>query len=200
MIGNGGKPVPLTDWTLRYEDVAPHYEGLREALCTLGNGYFATRGAAPESHADGVHYPATYIVGCFNELRTEIAGGVSVNESLVNAPNWLPLTFAAEDGPWLGEEAVTILSDCQELDLRRGVLTRRRRVSDSLGHVTGFTTRRFVHMGAAHLGSEEMTIIPENWSGLLRIRSELDGTVTNSVFNFDDSNHHLLSITSGLVG
>jgi trehalose/maltose hydrolase-like predicted phosphorylase len=73
-----------------------------------------------------------------------------------------------------------MLSDFQELDLRRGVLTRRRRVSDSLGHVTGLTNRRFVHMGAAHLGSEEMTIIPENWSGLLRIRSELDGTVTNS--------------------
>jgi trehalose/maltose hydrolase-like predicted phosphorylase len=127
-----------------------------------------------------VHYPATYIAGCFNELRTEIAGRVSANESLVNAPNWLPLTFAAEDGPWLGEEAVTILSDFQELDLRRGVLTRRRRVSDSLGHVTGLTNRRFVHMGAAHLGSEEMKIIPENWSGLLRIRSELDGTVTNS--------------------
>ena len=180
MIGDDGKPVPLTDWTLHYENVAPRHEGLREALCTLGNGYFATRGAAPESDADGVHYPATYIAGCFNELRTEIAGRVSANESLVNAPNWLPLTFAAEDGPWLGEEAVTILSDFQELDLRRGVLTRRRRVSDSLGHVTGLTNRRFVHMGAAHLGSEEMKIIPENWSGLLRIRSELDGTVTNS--------------------
>lgn len=180
MIGNRGKPVPLTDWTLRYEDVAPRQEGLREALCTLGNGYFATRGAAPESGADGVHYPATYIAGCFNELRTEIAGGISVNESIVNVPNWLPLTFAAGDGPWLGEEGVTILSDWQELDLRRGLLTRRRRVRDSLGHITGVTDRRFVHMGAAHMGALEMTIVPENWSGLLRIRSGLDGTVTNS--------------------
>jgi trehalose/maltose hydrolase-like predicted phosphorylase len=96
--------------------------------------------------------PATYIAGCFNELQTEIAGRVSANESLVNAPNWLPPTFAAEDGPWLGEEAVTILSDCQELDLRRGVLTRRRLVSDSLGHITSLTSRRFVHMGAARRG------------------------------------------------
>jgi alpha,alpha-trehalase len=180
MNGNRGKPLPLTDWTLRYEDVAPRQERLREALCTLGNGYFATRGAAPESAADGVHYPATYIAGCFNELRTEMAGGISVNESIVNVPNWLPLTFAAEDGPWLGEEGVTVLADCQELDLRRGVLTRRRRVRDSLGHITGVTDRRFVHMGAAHLGALEMTVVPEDWSGLLRIRSELDGTVTNS--------------------
>jgi trehalose/maltose hydrolase-like predicted phosphorylase len=38
-------------------------EGLRETLCTLGNGYFATRGAAPDCRADGTHYPGTYLGG-----------------------------------------------------------------------------------------------------------------------------------------
>ncbi|HXV92528.1 MAG TPA: hypothetical protein VD813_04455, partial [Pseudonocardia sp.] len=47
-------------WTLEFEGWDPADEGRREALCTLGNGYFATRGAAPESAADGVHYPGTY--------------------------------------------------------------------------------------------------------------------------------------------
>jgi len=180
MIGQDGKPVPTADWTLRLEDVALRREGLREALCTLGNGYFATRGAAPESRADGVHYPGTYIAGCFNELQTVIAGHVTENESLVNAPNWLVLTFAAEDGPWLGRAEVAVLEDRQELDLRRGMLTRWRRVRDNLGRITAITDRRFVHMKAAHLAAVEMTITPENWSGRLRIRSELDGTVTNS--------------------
>jgi len=179
MIGQEGKPVPVTKWSLRYENVAPRWEGLREALCTLGNGYFATRGAAPESRADGVHYPGTYIAGCFNQLQTVIAGRATENESLVNAPNWLCLTFAAMDGPWLGLEGVEVLEDGQDLDLRRGVLTRRRLVSDNLGHLTRITHRRFVHMGSAHLAALEMTITPQ-WSGQLRIRSELDGTVTNS--------------------
>jgi trehalose/maltose hydrolase-like predicted phosphorylase len=179
VIGQEGKPVPVTSWTLRYEDVAPHQEGLREALCTLGNGYFATRGAAPESWADGVHYPGTYIAGCFNLLPTVIAGRTMNNESLVNAPNWLCLTFAAGDGPWLGADGIEVLEDRQDLSLRRGVLTRRRRVRDNLGHVTHITHRRLVHMGAAHLAALEMTIVPD-WSGRLRIRSELDGTVTNS--------------------
>jgi trehalose/maltose hydrolase-like predicted phosphorylase len=49
------------EWLWDYEGVDPAMEGQREALCTLGNGYFATRGAAPEAVADGVHYPATYI-------------------------------------------------------------------------------------------------------------------------------------------
>jgi trehalose/maltose hydrolase-like predicted phosphorylase len=180
MLGRDDKPVPVTGWTLRYEGFVPSQEGLREALCTVGNGYFASRGAAPESRADGTHYPGTYIAGCYNELRTEIAGRTVENESLVNAPNWLPLTFAAMDGPWLDLGEAEILEHVQELDVRRGVLTRRLRVRDNQGHITRATCRRFVHMGAAHLAAIEMTIVPENWSGPLRIRSELDATVENT--------------------
>jgi len=44
-------------WTFGYDGFDPQQEPLREALCPLGNGYFGTRGAAPESTADDVHYP-----------------------------------------------------------------------------------------------------------------------------------------------
>ena len=37
----------MNEWTLVYEGFDPEKEGLSEALCTLGNGYFATRGAGP---------------------------------------------------------------------------------------------------------------------------------------------------------
>jgi len=53
----------MNSWKLIYEDFQPSKESLREALCTLGNGYFATRGAAPESEADKIHYPGTYLAG-----------------------------------------------------------------------------------------------------------------------------------------
>ncbi|MFD0532937.1 hypothetical protein ACFQY7_03245 [Actinomadura luteofluorescens] len=39
----------MSRWVLAYDGYDPATEGLREALCTLGNGYVATRGAAPES-------------------------------------------------------------------------------------------------------------------------------------------------------
>ena len=64
----------MNAWALTYEGFDPADEGLREALCTLGNGYFATRGAVPEASADEIHYPGTYVAGCFNRLSTEIAG------------------------------------------------------------------------------------------------------------------------------
>ena len=66
---------------------------LREALCTVGNGYFATRGAAPESKAGQVHYPGTYAAGVYNRLDDLVGGTRTQHESLVNLPNWLPLTF-----------------------------------------------------------------------------------------------------------
>lgn len=34
----------MNRWILGYDGYDPEAEGLREALCTLGNGYFATRG------------------------------------------------------------------------------------------------------------------------------------------------------------
>ena len=58
----------------------PADEGRREAILTLGNGRFATRGAAPESRADGVHYPGTYAAGCSTASATTSAASRGVGE------------------------------------------------------------------------------------------------------------------------
>ena len=52
---------PPSAWSLVYEGFDPAREGIREALCALGNGYFATRGAAAWARADDIHYPGTYL-------------------------------------------------------------------------------------------------------------------------------------------
>lgn len=166
-------------WTLRFEGLDPAREGLREALCTLGNGYLATRGALPEHGAGGVHYPGTYVAGCYNRLRDIAAGEVVENESLVNLPNWLPFTFRVEDGPWLGEPGVEVLEERHELDLWRGVLTRWLRVRDSAGRTTSVAQRRFVHLRHEHVCGLQVTLAPEGWSGTLTARSWLDATVSN---------------------
>ena len=58
---------------LRLRRYDPEQEGRREALCTLGNGVFATR-AHTDSPADHVHYPGTYLAGGYNRLTTKIDG------------------------------------------------------------------------------------------------------------------------------
>jgi len=166
-------------WRLIYEGFDPEKEALREALCTLGNGRFATRGAAEESHADGVHYPGTYIAGGYDRLTSVVGGRDVENEDLVNFPNWLPLSFRSNEGPWLGTEGLEWIDLRQELDLREGILRRTFTVRDGEGRETRVATRRIVHMGNPHLAAISMEIVPLNWSGSLEIRSGLDGGVTN---------------------
>ena len=67
----------MTQWTLTYEGFDPEAEGLREALCTLGNGYFASRGAATEQRAGDVHYPGTYVEACTTGSAPRWAAGSS---------------------------------------------------------------------------------------------------------------------------
>ena len=77
----------MTSWALTYDGYDPAEEGLREALCTLGNGYMATRGAAPEAVVDDIHYPGPYVAGVFNRLTDEMSGRTVDNESIDNLPN-----------------------------------------------------------------------------------------------------------------
>ena len=168
------------DWSLVYEGYRPEQEGLREALCTLGNGYFATRGAAPDTPADDIHYPGTYLAGGYNRLMSEVAGRKVENEDLVNMPNWLPLTFRINDGAWFRIDDVDVLSFRQVLDLRRGVLNRDIRFRDKAGRTTRWRERRLVSMADHHLAGLAVELTVEDWSGRLTIRSGLDGGVVNS--------------------
>ena len=166
-------------WVLFLEGVEPADEARREALCATGNGYLATRGAAPESSADGVHYPGTYLAGVYNRLSTTIEGGTVEQEDLVNAPNWLPLTFRADGGEWFGGRGWTIIEQHQAFDTRHAILGRRLRVSDPAGRITEVTQRRLTSMDQPHLCAMVTTLVPENWSGVAEVRSGIDGTVAN---------------------
>ena len=169
-----------SSWALVFNGFAPEREGVREALCTLGNGYFATRGAVPEAEADDIHYPGTYIAGGYNRLTTEIAGREVENEDLVNCPNWLPIKIRPEGGDWFNVLAVELLSYRQVLDLKTGTLQRIIRYRDHEGRITFISTRRFVSMADPHLAVQDVTVIAENWSGRLQVRSAIDGEVINS--------------------
>jgi trehalose/maltose hydrolase-like predicted phosphorylase/beta-phosphoglucomutase-like phosphatase (HAD superfamily) len=186
---------PPTAWSLVYDGFDPEHQGLREALCALGNGYFATRGALPEAHADEVNYPGTYVAGLYNRLQTPIGDRVVENEDLVNVPNWLPLSFRLAGGPWFDIADADVLDHRLELDLRRGMLTRHLRWKDPRGRRTGLVQRRFVSMKDPHLAGLETTFTAENWSGTLEVRSGLDGRIVNSgVKRYRDLNGRHLAV------
>ncbi|MBQ4492325.1 MAG: glycoside hydrolase family 65 protein, partial [Deltaproteobacteria bacterium] len=143
-------------WLLTYEGFNPAEEGLRETLCTLGNGYFAARGAGSEVSADACHYPAVYLAGGYNRLKTEIAGTTIEHEDLVNLPNAFRLTFRIPGEDWLNLESAKLLEYRQQLDMRRGLLTRRVRFADEKGRIFVWSNRRLVHQKWPHLAAQEV--------------------------------------------
>lgn len=189
-------------WSLTYGCYEGDKEQLREALCTLGNGYMATRGSAPESTAGEEHYPGTYIAGIYNRLQSEVRGRSIENESNVNLPNWSYMTFRPEGGEWFDLGKVTIEKYRQELDMRNGVLVREVRFTDHGGRTTTLRDRRLVSMDVPNLAALEMTITPENWFGKMTVRSAVDGNVGNTlVARYRElNNHHLNILGTGADG
>jgi len=192
----------MNSWELVYNEWDPRQQPLREALCTLGNGYFATRGAFEWSRANPPHYPGTYLAGGYNRARSEVAGRVIENEDFVNWPNWLVLTFRPEGGDWFDLDSVQILEFRQALNLRVGTFEWRIRFRDASGRQTLLTSRRLVHMSQPHLAAIEWNLTPQNWSGVVEVRSAIDGDVSNAlVARYRDLKcRHVDTLETGRVG
>ena len=193
---------PASAWSLVFEDFDPAHEGIREALCTLGNGYFATRGAAAGAVADDIHYPGTYLACGYNRLRTDIAGRVVENEDLVNFPNWLALGLRIADQDWFDARAVTILSYRQELDLRHDMLLRHISFEDVQGRRSTLRERRLVSMADMHISALEVSLTADNWSASVTVRSAIDGRVVNAGAKLyrKFNNKHLEPLAGEVVG
>ncbi|MFB9392469.1 glycoside hydrolase family 65 protein [Streptomyces coeruleoprunus] len=175
----------MNDWTWEFEGYAGEKESLRESLCALGNGYFATRGALPECAADGTHYPGTYVAGCYDRLASEVAGRRVENEDIVNLPNWLPLRYRVvadgpEPGPWLTPAHEFLTDHGLTLDVRGGTLERRTRYEDDDGRRLAVRQLRLVHMADPHVAALRTEFTAENWAGTLEVEAELDGSVENT--------------------
>ncbi|MGH3561679.1 MAG: glycoside hydrolase family 65 protein [Mycobacterium sp.] len=163
-----------------FDGYDPGQERLREALCTVGNGRIAIRGCAPEATAGATHYPGTYAAGVYNRLTDRVAGIEIENESLVNLPNWLALTFRIDGGPWFDVDDADLIFHRQHLDLRRAELIREFQFRDAAGRISTVTQRRFAAMHLSHLCALQTTVVAENWTGTLEFRSAVDGDVRNT--------------------
>jgi len=169
----------MNPWKLTYNKFNSEEERLRETLCTLGNGYFGTRGSVPEMFASKVHYPGTYIAGVYNALPTEVANRTIYNEDFVNCPNWLMMNFRINGGPWFDRQKVKILSWKVELNMQKGMLSRRVRWQDEQGRRTLLEEHRIVSMAHPHCGALRFNFSPENYDGPVTIRSGIDGLILN---------------------
>ena len=144
-----------------YFTLIKNFSHIFQALCTVGNGVFALRGAgtpvlfsrhnfsAPESKSDDTHYPATYIAGFWNRAISNIDGNKVENEvitlgtwephknkDLVNFPNGMHLTFRRSGGDWLKLTKENLIKYEQTFNVKDGAVSRRFQYKDKEGNIT----------------------------------------------------------------
>jgi trehalose/maltose hydrolase-like predicted phosphorylase len=164
---------------LTYRDYNTEKERSREALFTVGNGYFGTRGAFCEADINETNYPGTYMAGLFNRLKSEVNGRELENEDFVNAINWLPITFRINDGDWMDINKIKILNISRKLDFKTGLLTRETKLEDEQGRQTMVYTRRYASMANPNIAGIHYCLSPINYSGEISIKSSLKGNHIN---------------------
>lgn len=174
------KGLKKDQWCLNYYDYSPKQERLREALCTVGNGYFGTRGAMEESRDDAIHYPGTYIAGLYNRLTSKVNNRSVSNEDLVNCPNWLPLQFRIGNDPWIEFDREEILDFHLQLDLKQGVLYRKIIIRDKKGRLTLVESSRLASMDDPHSAAQQYIIKPLNYAATLTVRAGIVFNVVNA--------------------
>jgi trehalose/maltose hydrolase-like predicted phosphorylase len=176
---NNEPNLELKPWAIETNEWDQGVQAVNETLFTLGNGWFGIRGAPEEALQDGVFYPGCYINGAYNRIKSDINGKITNYEQLVNWPNWLYLSCKIENGEWFDVSHILKEGYKQTLHLDRGYLQREFIICDSFNRYTKIMSRRVAHMAFPHLGYIEWELEPINWSGLISIRSAIDGSIVN---------------------
>ena len=188
-------------WILSYTNFSKEQESTRESLCTVGNGYFGTRGSFEESKFNGINYPGTYIAGVYNRVESIISDRKIQNEDFVNCPNWTFITFRIGNDDWVEINSKSILEIYRELNLKKGILFRTIKIQDMKGRITLIKSERFASMENPHIACLKYIVIPINYSEEITFKSGLIGDIINAGVKRYRSltSKHLEPITKGNI-
>ncbi len=126
-----------------------------------------------------IHYPGTYIAGIYNKLPSVVYRRTIYNNDFVNCPNWLLMEIGIGDSGFINIFDEEILEYTHNLSMKDGVMSRDVTFKDREGRITTIHSERIASMHDHHLAAIQYTVIPQNYSERITLRSTLDGTVIN---------------------
>jgi kojibiose phosphorylase len=161
--------VVETGWTVREEAFVPARLHHKETVFTLGNGYLSTRGAFEEGYP--LAWAATLVHGAYDSVP------ISYTE-LANCPDWLPLHISV-DGSRFRLDRGHVLSYQRQLDLWRGILSRRVRWRSPAGQTLDIRFERFAALHDPHVLALRCEITPIDSSCTIKVQAGIDGYANN---------------------
>jgi kojibiose phosphorylase len=161
-----------SDWIIS-EEKGDKKRKLYEALFTISNGYLGMRGINEDMPQNTL--PGTYIAGAFDKSEC-------LTSEMVNFPNPSALYIAVKGNRQCLSET-KILKHKRILDMKNGSIFRET-IFKQDDMETSYKSLKFVCKHERNSAMIITEITPLNWSGELKIITELDGSVLNSFANY----------------
>lgn len=157
------------NWTIEESSFNPALSGYYETIFSLSNGYMGIRGTRDCTSA--ICRKGTFLAGIYDR------GDAQITE-IVNCPSFMNFRITVDDDP-------VELSGCSELsyrrylDMKEALLYTDATITDHSGRKLGIKSTKAVSAADKRIAFFTLEITPVNFSGTIKVLSEIDGTASN---------------------
>ncbi len=182
------KYLTTDEWKIIEENWDPKRHQGSESLFSLGNGHMGQRANFEEQYS-GPHLQGSYVAGVYYPDKTRVGwwknGYPEYFAKVLNSVNWIGLNVSI-DGTPVDLAKLKVLDFYRELDMQKGILTRRFTAEVAPGKTIKVEAIRFLSMVRKEVGALKYSITPLDFDGSLKLTPYLDFDVKNHDSNYDE--------------
>ena len=177
----------LNEWKIIEHNFDSSKQEAAESIFSIGNGAFGQRANFEEKYS-GKSLKGSYVGGIYYPDKTKVGwwknGYPKYFAKVLNSCNWIGINIEVNEQQ-LDLAICQVDSFYRELDMYRGILTRKFVCSFNDGKKIEVESVRFCSMHDDEIGAISYSITPVNFSGQVKFTPYLDFNVRNK-----DSNHN----------
>ncbi len=176
------------NWKIIEDQYHIEFNQISESIFSIGNGHMGQRANFEESFT-GKTLQGNYIGGVYYPDKTRVGwwknGYPEYFAKVLNACDWIGIRILL-DQEEVDLHKAEIKKFYRELDMKRGVLTRKAEFITPKGRHLSIESQRFCSMADDEIGAIEYKVTSRNYNGGLALVSYLDFDVKNSDANYDE--------------
>jgi maltose phosphorylase len=175
-------------WKIIENEWRPQYNEISESLCSIGNGRMGQRANFEEAYS-GDTLKGTYVAGVYYPDKTKVGwwknGYPEYFAKVLNAPSWIGIDVEI-DGIQLDLAKAQVTSFYRELDMQRGVLSRRVTATTAEGKTVEIHSTRFCSIQDDECGAIRYAVKAVNFAGNITVTPSVDADISNKDTNWDE--------------
>lgn len=181
--------LKLHPWKIIEEGFNPSKVKSSESLFSIGNGYMGQRANFEESYS-GETFMGSYIAGVYYPDKTKVGwwkiGYPDFFAKVLNSPNWIGIEININDQDFDLNKCSRIEKFKRVLDLKKGFYLRSFEAVLKDKTRVYIESKRFLSMARKDIGMISYKIKSINKKCLIKLKSYIDGDVSNQDSNWDE--------------